>query len=320
MRVDSHLHVNFKGLGVKQLISYMDREKIDQCWLLTWEEAQPPNIDYQHLTVQDIYEAYEKHPSRIVPMYAPDPNRPDAANRFMQWHDMGIRGCGELKVALSWDSPKLDPLLSCLDRLGLPLIFHMEYSGHRFRPTTDSRAEMLFARLLNTPRYNGVPRKVIDAAARWCRPLEEHKEKMRYFFPGYLLDFALLEKRLIEFPNIKFIGHGPMFWKGFASRAEGSGESSEGVSCRLLAEYDNLYADLSAESGYLALIRDPGFTRSILARHSKKMLYGTDNFFLGLRAFLDSLGLPGEAYKRIYGENACELLAGNPSCSHEKRH
>lgn len=37
--VDSHMHVNFNGLSTKDIIKYLNHEKIDICWLLTWEEV-----------------------------------------------------------------------------------------------------------------------------------------------------------------------------------------------------------------------------------------------------------------------------------------
>lgn len=310
MKIDSHMHMNFRGIGVKELISYMDREGLDKCWLLTWEEVQPPTaFYYQHLPIHEVFKAYEAYPSRIIPMYAPDPTSPDALERFLKWREKGIRGFGELKVTIGWDAPQLDGLLSCLNELGVPLVFHMEAGRHLYQPLTSSLLDKFFARLLNTPRLKKLPGKVIDLAAARVRWLKERKEKMRFFFPGYLLDFAALERRLVEFPNIKFIGHGPMFWRGFSPY----NEDDERVTCRLMEEYDNLYADLSAYSGYMALSRDPEFTRGFLIKHSRRVLYGTDNFSMGLGRFLDSLNLPGDVRDRIYGENAEKVLEGGSS-------
>jgi predicted TIM-barrel fold metal-dependent hydrolase len=44
----------------------------------------------------------------------------------------------------------------------------------------------------------------------------------------------------------------------------------------LLADYENMYADLSAGSGLGALSRDEEFTRGFLQRHRKKLLFATD--------------------------------------------
>ena len=45
---------------------------------------------------------------------------------------------------------------------------------------------------------------------------------------------------------------------------------------RLLQEYPNVYADLSAGSAYNALTRDPDFTPGFLERNWQKLCFGTD--------------------------------------------
>ena len=58
--IDSHMHLNFNGLSLRRIINYLDREKIDICWLLSWEEIHPGPWHYQHLAVEDIYEGLFK--------------------------------------------------------------------------------------------------------------------------------------------------------------------------------------------------------------------------------------------------------------------
>ena len=133
---------------------------------------------------------------------------------------------------------------------------------------------------------------------------------------GHLLDFDALERRLVEFPRVRFVGHGQLFWKGIASPLDYSCAypagpvAAEGVVCRLLAEHPNLCADLSGRSGYNALARDPAFGAAFALRFKRKLLYGTDNADLGLMALLDSFALPADAAGAILGGNACRLLAG----------
>ncbi|MCK5345460.1 MAG: amidohydrolase, partial [Candidatus Heimdallarchaeota archaeon] len=45
---------------------------------------------------------------------------------------------------------------------------------------------------------------------------------------------------------------------------------------QLLQQYDNLYADLSANSGYYAITRDPQFAKGFFTRNQDKLLYGSD--------------------------------------------
>ena len=278
MLIDCHMHLNLKGYTADDIIAYMDRNGVHKCWLLTQELTNPhPYASY----VEEVFEAFEKYPTRMVPMYAPDPNRLDAAERFYAWHEKGIRGCGELKLSLNWKSAKLDQLLSRVSQLEVPVIFHM------------------------------------NEATAFHEPLGAEMENNIYqLFPSYILDFTSLERWLKEYPKTPFVGHGPLFWKGISSDLESGPETDnyhkgpimgEGIICRLLSQYENLYADISGFSGYNALTRDPKFTRYFISKYTNKILFGTDNQSLGLREFLDSLGLPVNTYRLIYGENAAVL-------------
>jgi predicted TIM-barrel fold metal-dependent hydrolase len=79
-----------------------------------------------------------------------------------------------------------------------------------------------------------------------------------------------------------------------------------------LAEHPNLYADISAHSGYNALTRDPGFTRGVVERHWRKLLFGTDYFISGQEVpqveWLRSYPMPEEWRDAIGGRNARHLL------------
>jgi predicted TIM-barrel fold metal-dependent hydrolase len=44
----------------------------------------------------------------------------------------------------------------------------------------------------------------------------------------------------------------------------------------MLADFPNLFGDLSANSGRNALARDPGFTADFLKRHQNKLMFGSD--------------------------------------------
>ena len=92
-----------------------------------------------------------------------------------------------------------------------------------------------------------------------------------------------LESCLKEFPNCLFVGHGPDFWanisgdfaKGMPTYPKGK-IAAGGAVDRLLQEYGNLYADLSAGSGWNALTRDPDYTAGFVERHWTKLMLGTD--------------------------------------------
>jgi predicted TIM-barrel fold metal-dependent hydrolase len=49
-----------------------------------------------------------------------------------------------------------------------------------------------------------------------------------------------------------------------------------GITDRLLSDYANVYADLSAGSGLNALQRDEDHARAFLSRHRNKLMFGSD--------------------------------------------
>jgi predicted TIM-barrel fold metal-dependent hydrolase len=102
---------------------------------------------------------------------------------------------------------------------------------------------------------------------------------------NYLTDdtrLSGLESCLREFPNVKFVGHGPCYWAAISADYDAQGGYPKtrikpgGPIERFLSEYDNMYADISAGSGYNAMTRDPEFTLGFVQRHWRKLLFGSD--------------------------------------------
>jgi len=93
-----------------------------------------------------------------------------------------------------------------------------------------------------------------------------------------------LEACLQEFPDCLFVGHGPGYWTNISGDVTPDTMygytkgriTPDGAVDRFLQEYDNMYADLSAGSGWNALTRDPDFTPGFVARNWRKLLMGTD--------------------------------------------
>ena len=142
---------------------------------------------------------------------------------------------------------------------------------------------------------------------------------------GIVDDLGLprLEKMLKKFPNLKFIGHSQLFWSEISSDVTEeirndypTGPVIPGRIVELLRKYPNLYADLSANSGYTAISRDPYFGYSFLEEFQDRLMYGTDYLIprggINLTKFLDDAVAKGHiskvAYEKIIGKNAIELL------------
>jgi predicted TIM-barrel fold metal-dependent hydrolase len=71
------------------------------------------------------------------------------------------------------------------------------------------------------------------------------------------------EKTLKKFPNVNFIGHAVLWWAEI-----------DGMTDKLMKEYKNLYADISANSGLRAM-RKPS-AEKFLENHQDNILFGSD--------------------------------------------
>ena len=84
----------------------------------------------------------------------------------------------------------------------------------------------------------------------------------------------------------------------------------------LLETYPNLYADLSADSGGNALIRDEEYAIEFLTKFQDKLMFGSDvgstEFIYPLAFYLDSLlhqdKITDEVYIKVCRGNAEKLL------------
>lgn len=106
---------------------------------------------------------------------------------------------------------------------------------------------------------------------------------MHFQHGTYNTGFEKLPKMLEKFPKTTFIGHAQTWWanidKNHADQTvlypKGK-VTPGGLTDRYLADYPNLFADMSAGSGLNSLLRDEDHTRGFLDRHQNKILYGSD--------------------------------------------
>lgn len=140
------------------------------------------------------------------------------------------------------------------------------------------------------------------------------------FNPG-LEGFKNVVSRLEE---TVFIVHGPGWWAKIGGEETGEAYpkgriAGPGEADRILKEYRNFYADISAFSGLNAISRDRDFGRRFLSDMSEKIIYGTDFPCInpeGVQfgpdkshiSVLKSYGLDEEAFKRITRENILKIL------------
>jgi uncharacterized protein len=121
-------------------------------------------------------------------------------------------------------------------------------------------------------------RILYDLAADYQVPILLH-----FQHGTYNLGFERFDKILAKHPKTNFIGHAQTWWanidKNHADQKtlypKGT-VTPGGWTDRYLADYPNMFADMSAGSGLNALTRDEEHARGFLDRHQNKILYGSD--------------------------------------------
>jgi predicted TIM-barrel fold metal-dependent hydrolase len=127
-----------------------------------------------------------------------------------------------------------------------------------------------------------------------------------------------LERVLREFSEVVFIGHANGWWNSLSGDVTEFGGYPEGkitaggAAVRLLEEYPNMYADLSANSGLNAITRDPVFGIPFIINHADKLLFGTDaQGGTGREShfeFYNRIDLPQEVKNKIFRDNTRKIL------------
>ena len=106
---------------------------------------------------------------------------------------------------------------------------------------------------------------------------------MHWQFEMYNYGFERFHRMLEKYPKVNFIGHAQTWWANIDRNHADQKVlypkgpvTPGGLTDRYLADYPNMYGDLSAGSGLGALTRDEGFARDFVARHQDKLLFGSD--------------------------------------------
>jgi predicted TIM-barrel fold metal-dependent hydrolase len=142
----------------------------------------------------------------------------------------------------------------------------------------------------------------------WLKRFKDSVRRKDGYFPGYLNEVKALEQRLLGFPSVTFIGHGPGIWEGLCGNREHQKVPWDPFIHGMLADHDNFYLDISGKTAFSLLKKNPETARKLLMAFGRKILYGTDNFILGQEQFIRSLQLPDPIFRDIMGRNADRLL------------
>jgi predicted TIM-barrel fold metal-dependent hydrolase len=267
--IDCHQHTGWLGHDGHGLVRYLNSVNVATCWLLSWEATDGGlDFSYEHLSIDQVFAAWQLYPERIIPFAGVDCRRDNAEQMLRDCHARGARGCGEIKLRMNYDDPAAIRLFRLAGSLGMPVTLHLQYPSTR-RPD--------------------------------------------WWYGGRI---GSLERAVAACPETNFLGHAQSWWAHISGDADPEQFETHpkgpvtpgGEVVRLLETYPNLYADLSAGSGFNALTRDAEFGRSFLVNFADKLLYGVDNYDDNLLSLLNRLNLPADVYAKITSGNARRLL------------
>jgi predicted TIM-barrel fold metal-dependent hydrolase len=285
--IDFHTHIgrlnsSLKPLSAKTLISIMDHHQIKQAVVLPVEN--PEELHYYSTTDYVIQECM-KYPTRLIPFCCIDPRR-------------GV------PKQYSKNVPKLvlDP------RQMIEGYIHDGCKGF---------GECLQGLPIDDPRAS----RLYQVCGEFELPVVLHI--MHAFINYDQVGLPGFERILKLHSDTIFIAHANGWWSEISGSVDPSiaysyptGKITRGGrAIELLSKYDNLYADLSAGSGYNALTRDPEFGLRFLEQYADRLLFGTDilaaNQELPIINFIKTAPISRKAYQAITETNAKKLLRGS---------
>jgi len=287
MLIDVHAHIGRifpdrrRFLDATDLLLKMDSWKIDKSLVHCLSEH--PEATYQESDTEDVISACSKFPERLVPFCLIDP-------RFGR------------------NSPEMD--FSYLLK---------EYVDRGCK----GMGEMLPKMEFDDPRCLNLFRQAGQFGLPVTFDMQDSAE-------GYGLrddpGLPKLARALRACPETVFVGHGPTFWAEISGQvsleernAYPKGKVVEGGAVpRLMRRYPNLWADLSAGSGYNAVTRDLDFGLSFLETFQDRLMFGTDSCHritetpvCPIVEFMREIGEKGtiseEAWDKIAWRNAAKL-------------
>lgn len=233
-----------------------------------------PEETHYYFTTWQVLRACKRHPDRLIPFCNVDPRRGDA--------DTTTDFYGLIK----------------------------RYVGQGCR----GFGEYLAGLPVDDPRSM----KIYEDCGKLGIPLLIHLDRLRNFDPNSETGLVTFEKVLSQLPDTIFIAHGPSWWWHISAKVNPEETYPKGKVVPggrveyLLSTYPNLYADLSAESGYNALARDLEFAPGFLERNKDKLLFGTDHLYrkqkLPIVDLIRNIGISREAFRAITYGNAAKLL------------
>jgi predicted TIM-barrel fold metal-dependent hydrolase len=263
----------------ERMVAMMDAHGIDKAVLMS---TVSPACRYTVVTAEETTAIAALYPDRFIPFGNVDPRwltndaNADFNRLFEAFREMGCKGLGEYIPNLPFDHPLNMNLFRQVEKSGFPLTFHI------------------------APQAGGTYGCIDDVG------------------------LPRLEKVLQAFPRLVFLAHSQCFWAEISTDVIQNGQRvgyptgpvTPGRVVELMRRYPSLWGDLSANSGYNAISRDPAFGYAFLEEFQDRLCWGTDiandpqtlpivDYF---REMDTHRRISREAYEKITWRNADRLL------------
>lgn len=140
--IDMHTHVGtvwngHKELTAADLVRWMDAHDIEKAVVLAL--TSPESSSFLCLT-EGALAAAREFPRRLVPFCSIDPRTSVVGgvrgfeSIIRKYVDQGAKGFGEHKVGLDFDDPLMMQIYEVCERIGIPLLFHMDAVRGKDKP------------------------------------------------------------------------------------------------------------------------------------------------------------------------------------------
>ena len=291
LKIDIHAHITAypdaspllppsrkRMVSEEELLGLYDEVGIEAGVLLP--SVSPEKHD-EPFTSGDCQAASLRHPGRFFWFCGMDPrmfgNKPttDFSEPLEHYKALGAKGVGELTANLPADDPLVDNLFYHCAACDMPVTIHLAPYGVPYG-------------------YYGIQDEV---------------------------GLPRLEKMLKKHKNLKILGHSQAFWAELSDDVTEEnrtgyprGKVREGWVPELMRRYENLYCDLSANSGRNAFMRDREYAARFIEEFPDRILYGcdvsqsgNDEYVRVFSAWLEDFRADG----MISAENYYKLVRGN---------
>ena len=291
-KIDAHAHAVLRDIYPKhdlenlralptgeKIIEMYDRLGVEKGMLMPLLN---PEFHSFLTTTEIVMEICENHPDRFFFACGLDPRMMKHSTssdfgKLIEWYKAkGAKAVGEIEANMPFDDPLFDNLFSHCEEQDMSITIHLS-------------------------PYQGYAYGLVDDPG----------------LPG-------LEKCLKKHPKLKIIGHSQAFWANMSADVTSElmkgyprGKlNGKGAVWHLLENYENMYCDLSAGSGYNAVSRDEEMGFEFIEKYQDKILFGLD-----ICTEIDPCHLPGwldkhylagniseSAYRKICRENAIKMF------------